>query len=164
LDDTGKHLHQRRFTGAILAEQRRDLSAPDLEIHALERMNPAIGLGNILRGKDNLAVLALDFIFRLHLTSNPTGVTSQFFGLTSLKTPTTDTVCPTRLLASTPSSICFFISLLSAEPAFWYSIWFLNWPNSTVPVASRRSVPLMAGPVWTRIVMPSGKPSILTTL
>ncbi len=53
---------------------------------------------------------------------------------------------------STLDRTCFFISLLRAEPAFWYSIWLVNWPKLMVPVPSRRSVPMMAGPVWTLTV------------
>ena len=58
---------------------------------------------------------------------------------------------------------CFFISLFRAEPAFWYSIWLVNCPKLMVPVESRRSVPMMAGPVCTRIATGFGRPSTATS-
>src|SRR5690606_18718801 len=110
--------HQRRFTGAVFAEKRRDLATADFEIHAFQRMNTTVGLGDVMRGKNDIAVFAFDFGSGAHFTSSPTGVTSQFFGLTTLNTPTTETVLPVRFSTSTPESTCFFISLFRAEPAF----------------------------------------------
>ena len=118
LDDARKHFHQRRFASAVFAEKRRDLTTANLEIHALQGMNATIGFGNVVCGKNDITVFAFDFRSGAHFTSSPTGVTSQFFGLTTLNTPTTVTVLPTRFSTSTPESTCFFISLFSAEPAF----------------------------------------------
>gem|GEM_PF-3266290 len=118
LDDARKHFHQRRFASTVFAEKRRDLTTADFKIHAFQGMNAAIGLGDIMRGKNDIAVFAFYFGSGAHFTSSPTGVTSQFFGLTTLNTPTTVTVLPTRFSTSTPESTCFFISLFRAEPAF----------------------------------------------
>jgi len=45
----------------------------------------------------------------------------------------------------------------------WYSIWLVKAPNSMSPVMSRNSVPLIAGPVWTRTPVPSGRPGTVTS-
>ena len=41
-DDAGHHLCQRRFAGAVFADQRMDLAAPQLEIDILDRGNARI--------------------------------------------------------------------------------------------------------------------------
>ena len=89
-------LHQRRFAGAVLAEQRRDLAAMDVEVHALERMDAAVGLGDVARGEHDPSRSSAAGGRRPSLiwTSTSTGVTSQFFGLTSVKAPTTEMVLP----------------------------------------------------------------------
>ena len=46
---------KRRLAGAVLAEQRRDLAAVDVEVDALQRMDAAIGLGDVAGGEDDLA-------------------------------------------------------------------------------------------------------------
>ena len=40
--DAGDDLHQRRFAGAVLADQHIDRAAPHLEIGALDRYRPEI--------------------------------------------------------------------------------------------------------------------------
>ena len=55
LHDAGEDLHQRRLAGAVLAEQRRHLAAVDVEVHALERVDRAVGLGDVARGEHDLA-------------------------------------------------------------------------------------------------------------
>ena len=44
--DTADDLHQRRFAGAILAEQRDDLAGADVEVDAAERVNTRKALLN----------------------------------------------------------------------------------------------------------------------
>jgi hypothetical protein len=50
-DHTGQDLHQRRLAGAVLAEQRGDLAAMDIEIDALERVDAAIRHDDVARRK-----------------------------------------------------------------------------------------------------------------
>ena len=52
-----------------------------------------------------------------------------------------------------------YIARLMAEPAFWYSIWFLKSPKAMSPGASRSSVPLIAGPIWMRRWVSGGMPA-----
>ena len=110
-DDARQDFHQGRFAGAVLAEQRRHLGALDVEIDAAQGARAAIGLGDVA-GRQN------DGGGGAHLTSKETGVTSQLLGLKSWNTPTTLTVLPVKLALSIFDNTCFFISLLSADPAF----------------------------------------------
>ena len=71
-------------------------------------------------------------------------------------------VLPGSAPVSMPASTASFMALLMAAPAFWYSIWFLKSPNLISPVASRRSVPLIAGPVCTPDLVSPAMPSTAT--
>ena len=95
-DDAGKDLHQCRLAGAVLAEKRRHLPAVDVEVHALQRMDRAVGLGDVTRGEHHFAHVGVSGRRVAHWTVISTGVTSQFFGLTRVKAPTTETVLPWR--------------------------------------------------------------------
>ena len=44
--DPGEHLHQRRLAGAVLAAHRVDLTAPDLEVDVVQRLDPGELLGD----------------------------------------------------------------------------------------------------------------------
>ena len=95
-----------RGTATVSAVERRDLAAMDVEIHALEGMDAAIGFCNIA-GRENGFTLSAGLVGLAHLTSSLTGVTIQFFGLTSLKTPTTVMVLPLSWVGSRPARTCF---------------------------------------------------------
>ena len=43
-DHAGEDVHQRRFAGAVLAEQRMDLAGPDIEIDVVQRAHAWEGL------------------------------------------------------------------------------------------------------------------------
>ena len=47
LDRAGEHLDQRRFAGAVVAEQADDLAAVDMQVDAADREHPAVGLGDV---------------------------------------------------------------------------------------------------------------------
>ncbi len=55
LDDAGQDLHQRRLAGAVLAEQRGDLAAPDVEVHALQGMDTAVGFRHVAGREHDVA-------------------------------------------------------------------------------------------------------------
>src|SRR5690606_9803400 len=134
LHDAGEDLHQRRLARAILAEQGRYLPAADVEIDALQRLNTAVGFGNVASRQNDVAP---DFLLALraaHRTVTFTGVTSQFFGLISRNAPKISSVLPERFAVSISSSTAFFIARLMPEPASWYSIWFLKLPKAMSPV------------------------------
>src|SRR5690606_28285818 len=150
--DPGEDLHEGGLPGAVLPEQGGDGAAVDVEVHALERAGAAVGLDDVPRLEDDVAPGA-------HETSRADGVTSQPSGLMRVNAPVTVTVLPSSAAVSIGSRTCFFISSFRAAPASWNSIWFVNWAKSYCPVASRSSVPLMAGPVWRRTVTFSGMPS-----
>src|ERR1700674_1954289 len=42
----GEDFHQRRFAGAVFADQRMHLAAPDVEVDAVERAHAGIGFGD----------------------------------------------------------------------------------------------------------------------
>ena len=52
LDDAGHDLGQRRFAGAVLAQQRVDLALAQIEIDLPHRRHAAIGLGDLLHPDD----------------------------------------------------------------------------------------------------------------
>ena len=52
---------------------------------------------------------------RGHWTAISTGVTSQFFGLTRVKAPVTETVLPVSALVSMPARTASFMALLMAD-------------------------------------------------
>ena len=50
VDDAADDADQRRLAGAVRAEQREDLAAADLEVDALQRLEPGrVGLGELRR-------------------------------------------------------------------------------------------------------------------
>ena len=51
LDDAGENVHQRRLAGAVFAEQRMNLPAMQIEVHATERLNAAEALDDAGHGK-----------------------------------------------------------------------------------------------------------------
>ena len=120
LNHARKDLHQRRLARAVLAEKRRHLPAMDVEIHALQRLNGAIGLRHIARGQNDLTRIGpgCGGVGQAgHFTSIRTGVIIQFFGLIRRKAPTTSTVLPVSAAVSRPSRIAAFIARLMPEPA-----------------------------------------------
>jgi hypothetical protein len=59
-DDAADDVDQRRLAGTVRAEQGEDLSLPDLQIDALQRLVPgSIGLAQVLDGDDRLHEMAL---------------------------------------------------------------------------------------------------------
>ena len=120
LNHARQDLHQRRFARAVFAEKRRHLPAMNVEVHALQRLNRAIGLRHIARGQNDLARIGPGgggVGQGGHFTSIRTGVIIQFFGLIRRKAPTTSTVLPVSATVSSPSRIAFFIARLMPEPA-----------------------------------------------
>ena len=108
LDDARQDLHQRRFPGAVFPEQRRHLTPADVEVHALQGMDLAIGLGDVAGGQNR---------FLGHWTSSATGVISQLAGLIRRKAPVTVTVLPVRFAVSTGSSTWAAMARLMPAPA-----------------------------------------------
>ena len=58
--DAGDHLHQRRFAGAVLADQHVDRPASYDEIGALDRDGAGIDLGHALEAEDDVSVVLSD--------------------------------------------------------------------------------------------------------
>ena len=46
--DSGKHIHQRRLSGTVFAEQGENLALPDVQIDVFVRDDTAKRLGNVL--------------------------------------------------------------------------------------------------------------------
>ncbi|MNQ62278.1 hypothetical protein D3C85_766180 [compost metagenome] len=118
-DHAREDLHQRGLAGAVFTEQRRDLSAVDVEVHALERLHAAVRLGDVPRRQHDRAVGMTGDASGAHCTPSRTGVTSQLDGLMSWNTPTTSTFLPVSASRSSVPSTCALTSLFSAEPASW---------------------------------------------
>ena len=57
-DDAGHHFCQRRFAGAVLADQRMDLAAAQLEIDVLDRGHAGIELGRLAKREDDVVAHA----------------------------------------------------------------------------------------------------------
>ncbi len=51
-DGAAENLHQRRFPGAVLADQRHDLTLADSQAHVIERNNPREPFTDSLHFKD----------------------------------------------------------------------------------------------------------------
>ena len=114
--------HQRGFTGAVLTEQRGDLTAVDVEVHTLQCTNGTKGFGHVTRSEHNLALRLCVRRFvvdrSLHYcTSRATGVISQFFGLMRVNAPVTSTVLPVRFSRSRSERASAAIARLMPEPA-----------------------------------------------
>ena len=58
-DHAGHHLDQRRFAGAVVADQADDLVAPDAEIDVLERLHRAEVFLHVLQADDRGEILSL---------------------------------------------------------------------------------------------------------
>ena len=54
-DDAGHHLGQRRLAGAVLADQRVDFAASQLEIDVLDRGHAGVKLGRLAKREDDVA-------------------------------------------------------------------------------------------------------------
>ena len=54
-DDAGHDFGQRRFAGAVLADQRMDLAAAQVEIDVFDRGNAGVELGRLAQGEDDVA-------------------------------------------------------------------------------------------------------------
>jgi hypothetical protein len=50
----GDDLDQRRFAGAVLAQERMHLAGPDIEAHAAERLDPRKGFPDAFQLEDRL--------------------------------------------------------------------------------------------------------------
>ena len=55
MHDAGHHLGQRRLAGAVLADQRMNLAAPEIEIDVLDRGHAGIELGRVAKREDGIA-------------------------------------------------------------------------------------------------------------
>ena len=121
--DARQDLHQRRFSRAVLAEQRGHLAAMHVEIDALERMHRAEGLGHVAGRKNDLGGTRLRPVNvgsdapDHHRTSSRTGVTSQFFGLIMVKAPVTEIVRPGSASRSSPDRTAAAMARLIPAPA-----------------------------------------------
>ena len=51
-DDARQRFHQRRFAGAVFADDGMNGAAFDLQIHILESCDAAVALGQIAHGED----------------------------------------------------------------------------------------------------------------
>ena len=49
--DAGDDLHQRRLAGSVVADEPDDLAGVDLEVHAVERLDGAEALADVLEGE-----------------------------------------------------------------------------------------------------------------